>query len=183
MADIGRLMDIYGSAKVFMAATGNPGQWIDGYPRRGLIESDIENGYCHVMEEDGVVEAVFALIPGDDPTYRQIFGGQWINDKPYAVVHGLASSGKVKGVGEMCLRWCLEMYSNLRVDTHADNRVMQNILDKMKFCRCGIIYTHNGTPRIAYQKDLSEQAPRDSEACHYDGHHAHQLDEDVEARP
>lgn len=152
--DIDTLMAIYDHAKTFMASTGNPNQWIDGYPQKEVIESDIESGNCHVaVDVAGDIVAVFALIPGNDPTYAKIEDGRWLNDKPYAVVHRLASNGKVKGVGELCLEWCLEEYPNLRVDTHADNRVMQNLLHKMEFCRCGIIYTHNGTPRIAYQKD------------------------------
>lgn len=156
MADIDRLMEIYARAKEFMARTGNPNQWIDGYPQREVVESDIRNGHCHVVEKNGRIEAAFSLIPGDDPTYWRIEGGQWLNDRPYAVVHRLASSGAIKGIGTKCLEWCMEQYPNLRVDTHADNRVMQDILHKMEFCRCGIIYTHNGTPRIAFQKDLSE---------------------------
>ena len=32
-------------------------------------------------------------------------------------------------------------------------------------------------------KDFSEQTPRNGQSCHDDGNHAHQLDEDVEARP
>ena len=40
---------------------------------------------------------------------------------------------------------------NIRVDTHRDNKVMQHILTKQGFQRCGIIYVKNGTERIAYQ--------------------------------
>lgn len=153
-ADLDRLMEIYEGAKCFMAKTGNPNQWIDGYPSREVIEADIDNRYCHVWEEDGEIIAVFALIVGDDPTYARIDNGHWLNDLPYAVVHRLASSGKRGGIGRDCLQWCAERHHNLRVDTHADNRVMQRTLENMGFQRCGIIYCHNGTPRIAYQLTL-----------------------------
>lgn len=153
-ADLDRLMEIYEGAKRFMARTGNPNQWIDGYPSREVIAADISKGHCHVWEEDGEIIAAFALIVGNDPTYSRIDDGQWLNDLPYAVVHRLASSGKRGGIGRDCLQWCVERHRNLRVDTHADNRVMQRTLENMGFRRCGIIYCHNGTPRIAYQLTL-----------------------------
>ena len=41
---------------------------------------------------------------------------------------------------------------SLRADTHADNKIMQHLLEKNGFTRCGIIHVADGTPRIAYQK-------------------------------
>ena len=38
------------------------------------------------------------------------------------------------------------------VDTHADNKVMQHLLESEGFTRCGIIHVEDGTPRIAYQR-------------------------------
>ena len=40
----------------------------------------------------------------------------------------------------------------LRADTHADNKIMQHLLEKNGFTKCGIIHVEDGTPRIAYQK-------------------------------
>ena len=93
----------------------------------------------------------FCFILGDDPTYQQIYEGTWLNNEPYGVIHRLATNGKQKGVSENCLNWCFERWPNLRVDTHRDNKVMQHILTKYGFQRCGIIYVKNGTERIAYQ--------------------------------
>ena len=42
---------------------------------------------------------------------------------------------------------------NIRIDTHEDNRIMQHLLDKYGFAKCGCIYVEDGTPRIAYQKE------------------------------
>ena len=69
-------------------------------------------------------------------------------------IHRMAASGKRKGVSEACLNWCFEHFENIRVDTHRDNKVMQHILAKYGFQRCGIIYVKNGTERIAYQRIL-----------------------------
>ena len=89
--ELQELMEIYNRAVSYMKETGNPNQWNDGYPGEAQIISDIDNGYCHVALEDGNIEAVFALIPGDDPTYA-VIEGQWLNEDPYAVVHRLASN-------------------------------------------------------------------------------------------
>lgn len=70
--DIDTLMAIYDHAKMFMASTGNTNQWIDGYPQREVIESDIESGNCHVaVDVAGDIVAVFALIPGNDPRMQK----------------------------------------------------------------------------------------------------------------
>jgi len=37
------------------------------------------------------------------------------------------------------------------MDTHADNKPMQHLAEKHGFTRCGIIYTGDGSPRIAYE--------------------------------
>lgn len=80
-----------------------------------------------------------------------------MNNEPYYVIHRMATNGKQKGIADACFKWCFEHCNNIRVDTHHDNLVMQNILKKYGFRRCGIIYTHNGTSRIAYQRTLTEK--------------------------
>ena len=151
-ADAPRITAIYANARRFMAASGNPNQWIDGYPSEADVRADISADVVRTACRGDQILAVFALIEGPDPTYA-IIQGAWLNDRPYAVVHRLASSGKVGGIGEICLRWCLDRFDTLRVDTHADNRVMQRTLIRMGFVYTGIIFCHNGTPRLAYQLD------------------------------
>ena len=36
--------------------------------------------------------------------------------------------------------------------THADNKIMQHLLEKNGFTRCGVIHVRDGSPRFAYQK-------------------------------
>lgn len=158
-ADLDKLMQIFEVARRFMQATGNPNQWINGYPQRELISREIEEGHCYVMEKtsrEGEVQphlfGTFCYIEGEDPNYARIEQGEWLNDAPYAVIHRLASDGTGKGVFDTCLDWAEGRCANLRVDTHADNKVMQHLLEKRGFHRCGIIYVANGTPRIAFQR-------------------------------
>lgn len=84
--------------------------------------------------------------------YAIIEDGAWLNDDPYYVIHRIASDGSHKGIGDICLNWCAKQYPSLRADTHKDNIIMQNLLVRNEFIRCGTVYVSNGTPRIAYQK-------------------------------
>ena len=107
----------------------------------------------YVAEENGQIEAVFAFILGADPTYAAIEDGQWLDDTlPYGTVHRLASAGKHKGVASAVLDWSMEHCQSLRADTHADNKIMQHLLEKNGFTRCGVIHVADGSPRFAYQK-------------------------------
>ena len=151
ISDIEDIMAVYGHAKNFMAECGNAGQWINGYPRRSLIESDIENGYSHVvMTEDGRLAGVFCLIIGQDPTYS-VIDGAWLDDSAYGTIHRIASSGIEKGVADCCLAFCLSKIGNIRIDTHTDNVPMRRWILKSSFVFCGIIHTHDGSPRLAFQ--------------------------------
>ena len=151
--DLDTLMDIYAQAKVFMRNSGNKNQWIDGYPSLEIVLKDITNGNSYVcIDDDQTIIATFCFLQGEDPNYALIEDGQWLNNEPYGVVHRLAGTGKRKDIGSYCLQWCFEQCSNIRVDTHHDNLVMQNLLKRNGYTTCGIIYVSNGTPRIAFQK-------------------------------
>ena len=152
-ADMARILDIYARAREFMAKNGNPTQWGDNYPSPELLEEDIDTNRLFVYMVNGQMQAVFAFVLGEDPTYKVIEDGQWLNDTlPYGTLHRLASAGESKGIGKAVVEWCLEHCESLRADTHADNKVMQHLLESEGFTRCGIIHVEDGTPRIAYQR-------------------------------
>ena len=152
-SDLEQILKIYARARDFMAENGNPDQWKNGYPTRELLEEDIDTNRLFVYMVNGQMEAVFAFVLGADPTYEVIEDGQWLNDTlPYGTIHRLASARKCKGVASAVIEWCLEHCQSLRADTHADNKIMQHLLEKNGFTRCGIIHVADGTPRIAYQR-------------------------------
>lgn len=73
----------------------------------------------------------------------------------FNVIHRLASDGSLKGTGEFCMKWALNQNRHIRIDTHADNSVMQNMLKKLGFTFCGTIYVHEDHgPRMAFEKIL-----------------------------
>lgn len=153
--DLPRILSIYERARTFMAETGNPNQWSDNWPPETLIIEDIKLQRNFVCIYNNEVVGVFAYLQGldIDPTYRRIDDGNWIAEGEYGVVHRLASSGSVKGVGKACLDFAFSQCRHLRVDTHRDNKVMQNLFDQNGFKRCGIIYVEkDNSPRIAYEK-------------------------------
>lgn len=152
MADLPMILEIYDYARAFMAENGNPTQWADRYPEESLLRSDIENQNLYVMEEAGHVCGVFAFIPGADETYAVIEQGGWLSDSEYGTIHRVAGDGTVHGLLQKAVSYCEKRISHLRIDTHQDNRIMQHVILKCGFRKCGIIYVSDGSPRIAYEK-------------------------------
>lgn len=153
--DLPEIRKIYDAAKSYMDASGNPNQWAAGYPPEEYLRQDIELSRLYVCEAAGKLCGVFLFAVMEDPTYHYI-EGEWRNDNPYGVIHRIASNGAKKGVFGTVLEFCKEKMSeqnitDLRIDTHADNKTMQHLVEKYGFERCGIIYLENGSPRIAYQ--------------------------------
>ena len=146
------VMKLYENARSFMAAHGNPLQWGTSHPGEDLILRDIEEGNSYVCEEHGKIIATFFYRKGADDTYRRIYNGEWLNERPYGVVHRITSDGTIKGAASFCLDWAFSQCGNLKIDTHQDNHIMQHLLDKKGFTYCGIIYTDDGGERLAYQK-------------------------------
>lgn len=147
--DLPKIMPLFEKAREFMCCSGNPHQWIDGYPSEEIIRNDIDNGNFYVEERNGRINGAFAFIIGTEPTYGKILG-EWPDDKPYGTIHRLASDGSFKGLTDRCVNYCLEKIPTLRADTHKDNHPMQKALERNGFKYCGIIHVANGTPRLAF---------------------------------
>ena len=145
-------MEIYAYARRFMAEHDNPTQWGMNKPSREQVDRDILAEKSYVCVEGGQIAAIFYFAEENDPTYATIYDGNWLNDAPYAVVHRIASAGTVKGAGSFCMRWALTQSDNVKIDTHENNYVMQNMLKKNGFVHCGTIVLENGEPRMAFQK-------------------------------
>lgn len=149
--DIPRILEIYDGARQFMARTGNPTQWPATYPGEDLLREDIEGKHLYAITDGEKLRGVFSFVIGPDPTYTIIEDGAWHSDAEYGTVHRIAGDG-TGGIFTACLAYCRERCGYLRIDTHADNKVMQRVVTKNGFRRCGIIYTDNGSPRIAFDR-------------------------------
>lgn len=150
--DYKTILTLYEKARTFMAEHNNPHQWGNSRPCAEAIKSDIENGHHYVCMEHGHIIATFFYLNERDETYDMIYEGNWLCDAPYGVVHRITSDGSVKGAASFCLEWAFNQCGNLRIDTHEDNYIMQNLLKKNGFCYCGVIICEDGTKRLAYQK-------------------------------
>ena len=155
-SDFDRIMEIYATARDFMAQHGNPNQWgPTSWPPETLVHEDIACGKSHVCLSAGRVVGVFFFDFGKDvePTYAHIEDGSWIDESPYGVVHRIASDGSVKGVGSACISWAFAQCGHLRIDTHGDNVVMQRLLEKLGFAQCGTVFVEEDDyPRLAFEK-------------------------------
>ena len=95
----------------------------------------------------------------DEPTYATIYEGEWTDEqRPYYVIHRIASAEGSKGVLKAILQYCFQHTDNIRIDTHRDNVIMRHLLGKLGFTYCGIIYLANGDERLAYQRIGGPQA-------------------------
>ena len=153
--DLPEINRVYDKAREYMKHSGNPAQWSGGYPWPDLLGNDIEKQQLFVLSAQGKICGAFAFIIGVDPTYARIENGAWLNDEPYGTIHRIASDGTGRGIFKACFEFCLEYTDNIRIDTHADNLKMQEMLADNGFVKCGTIYVHDGvsdhSPRIAYQ--------------------------------
>ena len=151
--DIPDILKIFVSAREFMRVNNNLSQWNDSYPGESDIINDINKGVSYVgIDSEGEIVMTFAFIKGEDPTYKIIYEGEWLNEDEYGTIHRIASNGKISGVLEAACVHCFQNVQNIRVDTHEDNLPMLRALNNLGFVRCGIIYCRDGSPRIAFQK-------------------------------
>ncbi len=155
--DIPAIMAICDSARRFMRLNGNMTQWVNGYPSAEIILRDINQGTSYLcVDSEGEILCTFAFIIGDDPTYSEISGGNWINDEPYGTIHRMASSGKKRGMLEAVTEFCFGKTGNIRLDTHVDNKPMLEAATRIGFIRCGVIICQDGTPREAFHLKRTE---------------------------
>ena len=148
-ADMEEILEIYAHARRFMAENGNPTQWGQHHPSREMLEEDIILSRLYVVEGAERLCGVFMFVVGNDPTYAHI-EGSWRSHSPYGVIHRIAGVGG--GVFAAALEYCSGIIGHLRIDTHADNKPMQHVVEKAGFSKRGIIYVEDGTPRIAYDR-------------------------------
>ena len=155
--DFEQICALYADAREFMKENGNPNQWKDSQPSIDLISEDIsENGNGYVaVDGDTVLAAFYFEENADDPTYRIIHDGKWVNSLPYCVVHriGVSKAARGRKIGKHCLEWAIAHSGNVKIDTHIDNKPMQRLLSSLGFVHCGTIYVNveGDRHRMAYQ--------------------------------
>lgn len=152
-SDMADIMLVLAASKEIMRQSGNMHQWVDGYPSESVIVADMEKGGAFVVEDDRRIVGYFAYLPSPEPTYSKIFEGKWLDDtRPYHVVHRIGSYPDVHGIFSAIMDFCFSHETNIRIDTHRDNKIMRHNILKHGFTYCGIIYLQSGDERLAYQR-------------------------------
>lgn len=68
--DVPAILEIFWSAKAYMAAHGNPTQWGGGYPGLPELLPDIARGDSYVLTENGTVVGPFPSSSATSPPIR-----------------------------------------------------------------------------------------------------------------
>ena len=153
LSDMAAIMQVMAAARAIMRQSGNMNQWGAGYPSEDVICADMEKNGAFVVEDDEKVVGYFAFLPSPEPTYAKIYDGEWMDDSlPYHVVHRIASYSDAHGIFSSIMDFCFAHESNIRINTHKDNRIMQHNILKHGFTYCGIIFLASGDERLAYQR-------------------------------
>ena len=158
--DIDRIMQIFSAARKRIASLGI-NQWQNGYPNMDSTLQDIHARISRVLvDENNYIIATAAVYVGNEPTYDEIFDGEWLTEsKTYGIIHRIAvdTTSKNKGAASRMMAYCAEIsrtagMTSMRCDTHFGNVIMQHTLEKNGYIRCGTIYLADGQTRVAYEK-------------------------------
>ena len=148
------IMQVMEDAKKSLAAAGSD-QWQNGYPNADVIIDDIISGQAYVALEEGELLAYAAVTKSPEVAYEDIYEGNWqAGESEYLVFHRIAVAADIQGQGvaQTFLEGLIEEfdYLDFRSDTHAENKVMQHIFEKLGFKRVGKVPVDG--ERLAYQK-------------------------------
>jgi len=159
--DIKEIIPIFEEARKTIAALGID-QWQNGYPSEAVVLADIEKNQSYLCEIDGKACGTFAMLENGEPTYDEIFDGDWLtgdDSRDYIAIHRVAISVSSRGSGlsGKIIGYATEFAEalgrkSLRIDTHRGNVVMRRMLEKNGFLHCGTIYLESGDERVAYEK-------------------------------
>ena len=152
--EVDTIMQVIEGAKKCLAEAGST-QWQNGYPDADTIIEDIISGQAHVALEEGELLAYAAVTKSPEKAYEAIYDGNWEGrESEYLVFHRIAVASDVQGQGvaQTFLEGLIEGfdYLDFRSDTHAKNKAMQHIFEKLGFKQVGKVPVDG--ERLAYQK-------------------------------
>ncbi len=158
-ADAASIWEIIAAAILRRKQDGSE-QWQDGYPNLAQIENDINNGHGFVLKIGNEIVAYAALIPNEEPAYKNI-EGDWCTQGDFLVIHriAVATSSLGKGLAKKMMTAAEHFakslgFGSIRVDTNFDNAAMLGILRKLDFVYCGKV-SMRGKERLAFEKVMN----------------------------
>lgn len=158
--DLPPIMNIFHEAQLYLASQGVD-QWQNGYPTENLIINDISNEENYVVKnENDIIMGTTMFTTQPEPTYKTI-EGTWLTNEnaKYGVIHRMAVNNNFRksGIAKFIFSQCEQILkdqnvASMRIDTHEDNKGMRNLLKKLGYEYCGIIFLDDGDKRLAYEK-------------------------------
>lgn len=129
-------------------------------PNLNNFKELIENKNIFVLDDkEKVVSTV--IIYDYDLDYEKNLDGKWNIPKAYLALHriGTLSSERNKGYGRKIIEFAEDFakennYKSLRIDTHRENKTMQNILNLLGYNYVGLVYLDGKNERLAFEKIL-----------------------------
>lgn len=129
-------------------------------PNLDNFKNLIANKNIFVLEDkERVVSTV--IIFDYDLDYEKNLDGKWNSPKTYVALHriGTLESERNKGYGRKIIEFA-ESYArennfkSVRIDTHRENKSMQNLLKSMNYIYVGLVYLDGKNERLAFEKVL-----------------------------
>ena len=158
MGDVDTIVQIISEASARLGSAGID-QWQRGYPNRASVERDVEQGVGRVLCDEEQIVAYGAVIFTGEAAYADLTGGEWLTSGRYAVVHRLCVASDRVGQGwsrrflKCAEEWAREnSLPSIRIDTHHDNKIMQNLIASLEYTYCGDVIIESR--RLAYEKEL-----------------------------
>ena len=156
--ELGAAMAIIEQGRAYLRQQGID-QWQGAYPDEASIRCDLAQGKGYFLADGERVLAYLCMDFDGEPAYDQI-SGRWLTDKDarYMVIHRLAFDAQARGKGLSRAVFALAEEAcraggaaSIRVDTDGCNVIMQHVLEKAGYARCGTIW-FAGSEKLAYEK-------------------------------
>ena len=155
-------MEIIADAQTYLAEL-NIDQWQDGYPDEAKIRLDIQNEDSYIiLNENKEIMATTVFTTKTERAYQDL-DGEWLTpeDNTYGVIHRLAVGNDYRSLG--IAKYAMNFFEtrlkemkidSMRIDTHRENKGMQNLITKLGYIYCGVIILESGDERLAFEKVL-----------------------------
>ncbi|MHC5218415.1 GNAT family N-acetyltransferase [Enterococcus sp. LJL128] len=163
-ADLDEIMAIIEGARRGLALQGIP-QWQDGTgPNSEIVKKDMSDTVSYVLMLEDEIVGTGALLTAEDPAYEQIQEGSWdTTASRYVSIHRIAVSDQHQGKGfaVSLIRFLitaarLQGFTDIRIDTHPQNKIMQKVIQQAGFeWRGNILLDVPDGERYAYQQVLN----------------------------
>lgn len=165
IADLADIVSVIEDGRQTLKESHIP-QWQNGDgPNEEVLKKDIQNDQCYVMLVEKEIAGVGVLVSDIDPAYENMCSGSWqaASLPNYTAIHRVALKRKYQGQGlaVLLLQYLITAArllgaTDIRIDTHSQNKAMQHLIKKVGFEYQGeVLLAVMDGERYAYQMILA----------------------------